>query len=44
MINAKVLSACKKGVRIINVGRGGLIHERDLLDALKTGQVKLYSA
>lgn len=41
MINADVLNACKKGVKIINVGRGGLIQERDLLDALKTGQVIL---
>ncbi|XP_050684114.1 D-3-phosphoglycerate dehydrogenase [Leptidea sinapis] len=38
-INANSLGRCKKGVKIINVGRGGLINERDLLDALKTGQV-----
>ncbi|XP_026331568.1 D-3-phosphoglycerate dehydrogenase [Hyposmocoma kahamanoa] len=39
MINVNVLNACKKGVKIVNVGRGGLINERDLLQALKTGQV-----
>ncbi|XP_013179033.1 PREDICTED: D-3-phosphoglycerate dehydrogenase-like [Papilio xuthus] len=38
-INADVLGRCKTGVKIINVGRGGLINERDLLDALNSGQV-----
>ncbi|XP_026731122.1 D-3-phosphoglycerate dehydrogenase [Trichoplusia ni] len=38
-INAKVMGQCKKGVKIVNVGRGGLIQERDLLDALNSGQV-----
>ncbi|XP_049886349.1 D-3-phosphoglycerate dehydrogenase [Pectinophora gossypiella] len=38
-INAKTLKQCKKGVKIINVGRGGLIQEKDLLDALQSGQV-----
>ncbi|XP_063394435.1 D-3-phosphoglycerate dehydrogenase [Cydia fagiglandana] len=38
-INAAVLKKCKKGIKIVNVGRGGLIHERDLLDALNAGQV-----
>ncbi|CAG4962087.1 unnamed protein product [Parnassius apollo] len=38
-INADVLKKCKKGVKLINVGRGGLINERDLLDALNAGQV-----
>ncbi|KAM3968657.1 D-3-phosphoglycerate dehydrogenase [Aphomia sociella] len=39
LINANVLKRCKKGVKIVNVGRGGLISERDLLDALNSGQV-----
>lgn len=30
---------CKKGVKIVNVGRGGLIQEKDLYDALESGQV-----
>ncbi|KAL4717547.1 hypothetical protein ACJJTC_000696 [Scirpophaga incertulas] len=38
-INAAVLKQCKKGVKVVNVGRGGLIHEQDFLDALKAGQV-----
>lgn len=35
-----MLKQCKKGIKIINVGRGGLINERDLLDGLKSGQVR----
>ncbi|CAH0557078.1 unnamed protein product [Brassicogethes aeneus] len=38
LINAKVLASCKKGVRIVNVARGGIINEADLLEALKSGQ------
>lgn len=38
-INAKVLGQCKKGIKIVNVGRGGLIQERDLLDGLNSGHV-----
>ncbi|KPI91847.1 D-3-phosphoglycerate dehydrogenase [Papilio xuthus] len=38
-INADVFKRCKKGVKIINVARGGLINEQDLLDALNSGQV-----
>ncbi|CAH2035468.1 unnamed protein product, partial [Iphiclides podalirius] len=38
-INADVLKRCKKGIKIINVGRGGLINERDFLDALNSGHV-----
>ncbi|CAH0578254.1 unnamed protein product [Chrysodeixis includens] len=38
-INANVMKQCKKGVKIVNVGRGGLIQEKDLLDALNSGQV-----
>lgn len=39
MINANVFSQCKKGVYIVNVGRGGLINEKDLLEGIKNGQV-----
>lgn len=38
-INQDVLNRCKKGVKIVNVGRGGLIHEKSLLNALNAGQV-----
>uniref|UniRef100_A0A8D9BPM5 D-3-phosphoglycerate dehydrogenase n=1 Tax=Cacopsylla melanoneura TaxID=428564 RepID=A0A8D9BPM5_9HEMI len=37
LINADVLKRCKKGVRIINVARGGIIDEKALLDSLKCG-------
>ena len=42
MINAKVLKNMKDGVRIVNVGRGPVIDETSLEDALKVG--KVYSA
>lgn len=32
------MAKCRKGVRIINVARGGIVNENDLLDALKSGQ------
>lgn len=39
MLNAKTLAACKKGVRVINVGRGPLVDETALVHALQGGQV-----
>ncbi len=39
ILDAKALATCKKGVRIINCARGGLIDEAALLTALKSGQV-----
>jgi D-3-phosphoglycerate dehydrogenase len=39
IIDAKALAKCKKGVRIINCARGGLIVETDLKTALESGQV-----
>jgi D-3-phosphoglycerate dehydrogenase len=39
VLNARTLGLCKKGVRLINCARGGLINEEDLLAALKSGQV-----
>ncbi len=39
ILNAERLAKCKKGVRIINCARGGLVDEAALLDALKSGQV-----
>jgi len=38
LINTVVLDKCKTGVRIINVARGGIINESDLLSALKSGK------
>jgi D-3-phosphoglycerate dehydrogenase len=39
LIDAKALAKMKKGVRIINCARGGLIVEEDLKAALEAGQV-----
>jgi len=39
MLNATRLAKAKKGVRIINCARGGLVDEAALLDALQSGQV-----
>lgn len=39
MLNAKTLARTKRGVRVVNVARGGLIHEGDLVAALEEGQV-----
>jgi D-3-phosphoglycerate dehydrogenase len=39
ILNAENLAKCKKGVRIINCARGGLIVEEDLKAALDSGQV-----
>lgn len=39
MIGKKEFELMKKGVKIINVGRGGLINENDLYDALTEGKV-----
>jgi D-3-phosphoglycerate dehydrogenase len=39
MLDAARLAKAKKGVRIINCARGGLVDEAALLDALKSGQV-----
>jgi D-3-phosphoglycerate dehydrogenase len=40
LLNAKTLAQLKKGVRLINCARGGIINEADLGEALKSGQVK----
>ena len=40
MINAETIARMKKGVRIVNVARGGVIDEKALLDALNSGHVK----
>jgi D-3-phosphoglycerate dehydrogenase / 2-oxoglutarate reductase len=39
VIDARALAQCKRGVRIINCARGGLIDEAALLAALQSGQV-----
>jgi D-3-phosphoglycerate dehydrogenase len=39
MVNEGTLTACKPGIRIVNVGRGGLIDEEALISALKDGRI-----
>ncbi len=39
MINAAAIAKMKKGVRLLNCARGGIIAEADLLAALQSGQV-----
>ncbi|WP_120498705.1 phosphoglycerate dehydrogenase [Kiloniella sp. EL199] len=39
IIDAKALSKTKKGVRIVNCARGGLVVEADLKEALESGHV-----
>lgn len=39
ILNAETLAKTKKGVRIINCARGGLVEEKALAEALKSGHV-----
>ena len=39
MIGEQQLKMCKKGVRVVNAARGGLINEKALYEAIKSGQV-----
>lgn len=39
MINKKTIALMKDGVRIVNVARGPLIDEKDLIEALKSGKI-----
>src|ERR1041384_6068230 len=39
MINAAAFAKMKKGVRVLNCARGGIINETDLVEAIKSGKV-----
>ncbi len=39
IINKNTLAMCKKGVRIVNCARGGLVNEADIKEALESGHV-----
>ena len=39
MINASTLKMMKDGVRILNIARGGLVNNADMLDAINSGKV-----
>lgn len=42
MVGERALSVCRKGMRIMNFARGGLVDEATLLDALGDGRVSAY--
>lgn len=42
LINADKIKAMKKGVRIINLARGGLVVNADLLEGIKSGKVECF--
>jgi len=39
LLNTEIFKKCKKGVRIINCARGGIVDENALAEAIKTGHV-----
>lgn len=39
LLNDTTLKKCKKGVRIINCARGGIVNENDLANAIRSGYV-----
>jgi D-3-phosphoglycerate dehydrogenase len=39
MVSAREIALMKRGVRIVNCARGGIVHEGDLLAALESGHV-----
>src|SRR5690606_18160980 len=39
LLNHDTLARCKKGVRIVNCARGGIVDEEALFEALESGQV-----
>lgn len=39
MINASTIKTMKDGVRIINIARGGLVNNADILEAIESGKV-----
>ena len=39
ILNKDTMLKCKKGVRIVNCARGGLVEENDLINMLENGQV-----
>lgn len=38
LISTKTLAQCKKGVKVVNVARGGVIDEAAIFEALESGQ------
>ena len=40
LIDAKLLAGAKRGQRIINTARGGIVVEEDLVEAIRSGQIQ----
>ncbi len=40
MVNSSAIKAMKDGVRLINIARGGLVNNADVLEALNSGKIK----
>lgn len=38
LIGREVIAKCKRGFRVVNCARGGIVHEAELLEALQSGQ------
>ena len=43
LINGEAISKMKDGVIVVNVARGGVVDEKDMLEALKSGKVAVYA-
>ncbi len=43
LVNKEFLSKVKKGAVIINTARGGVVNEKDVSDALKSGKISCYA-
>jgi D-3-phosphoglycerate dehydrogenase len=43
-LNARRIQSCKRGAYVINVSRGGLVDQRALADALKSGHIRGFGA
>lgn len=44
LVNAKTLQMMKRGAIVINTGRGPLVNENDVTEALRSGQLAAYGA
>lgn len=44
LVNAKTLQMMKRGAIVINTGRGPLVNENDVAEALRSGQLAAYGA
>jgi D-3-phosphoglycerate dehydrogenase len=42
LLNAEKIRFMKRGSRVVNLARGGLVNEADIIDALKTGKIACY--